>query len=185
MGPMNIDYYYSTEFSYPSPSTTTESSANMVSQEYSGLDDADLPFPNESVWLDNFPDPEDYYLDVNSPPLEKNNIPEDTATCAGLTKPRSFLCEICQRDFTRIADLKRHQTTIQEPVFRDCPMDGCSRKGRNGFVRKDHLVEHVRQFHGADIKKRKCSKRSKHLECFYLIRRLIARCLCRLRPGLS
>jgi len=213
MGPMNIDY--STEFSYP----TTESSANMVSQEYSGLDNADLFFPIESGRLDNFlvPNPEQYlplydtnqsfndesqfppqfedfethyhYLDVDLIPPFENNIPEDTASRAGSTKSRPFVCEMCQRGFTRPADLKRHRTVVHQPVFTDCPMNDCSRKGCNGFVRKDHLVEHVRQFHRVDIKKRKCSKRStktkKHLECFYLIRRLIARYLCRLRPGLS
>jgi len=176
-----------------SPSTTSESSANMASQEYSGFGNADLYFPNESSWLDSFPeqylqlisndtnhsfhdepqflpqfeDLEPHYqqLDVNYLPLNvnylplENSPPEDTASRAGSTKPKAFLCEECQHGFTRPADLKRHQSTVHAPVFRDCPHD-CTRKGRNGFSRKDHLIEHIRQFHRVPIKKRKCSKRS-------------------------
>ncbi|KAN0075908.1 putative C2H2 finger domain protein [Elaphomyces granulatus] len=197
------DYFYQTESSYPmleSPSTTSKRSANMASQEYTGLENADFYFPIDSSWVDSFPEPfpepyseqfpeqylplmscdtnhsfhdepqfppqfedfEPHYhqLDVNYLPLE-NSPPEDTASRrAGSIKPKAFVCEICRNGFTRPADLKRHQTIVHEPVFTDCPREDCTRKGRNGFTRKDHLVEHIRQFHRVPIKKRKCSKRS-------------------------
>jgi len=156
------DYFYQTEFSYPmleSPSTTSEISANMASQEYSGLENADLYFPIESSWsYCSFPEPDLEPYPEQYLPLE-NSPPEDTASRAGSTRPKSFVCEICQMGFTRPVDLKRHHaSTHTTTVFEDCPMDNCTRKGRNGFTRKDHLVEHVRQFHRVPIKKRKSSK---------------------------
>ncbi|OXV07268.1 hypothetical protein Egran_04962 [Elaphomyces granulatus] len=120
--------------------------------------DTNHSFNDESQFLPQF---EDHYqhLDVNYLPLE-NSPPEDTVSRAGSTKRKAFVCEICQKGFTRPADLKRHQSTVHAPVFTDCPQDDCTRKGRNGFTRKDHLIEHARQFHRLPIKKRKCSKRS-------------------------
>jgi hypothetical protein len=107
------DHLYSSYPMLESPSTTSESSANMASQEYSGLENADPYFLTESSWLDSFPEPYSYseqyppfnhsfydepqflpqfdfelhyhQLDVNHLPLE-NSPPEDTASRAGSTK---------------------------------------------------------------------------------------------------
>jgi hypothetical protein len=72
---------------------------------------------------------------------------------------KHFPCSDCGRAFTRSADLKRHQTSVHYPVFQDCPIADCSRKGHNGFPRKDHLLEHLRAYHHVPVPKRGASKR--------------------------
>ena len=73
---------------------------------------------------------------------------------------KPFGCKDCKKSFTRFADLKRHQSSVHYPVFRNCPVEHCSRKGSNGFPRQDHLVEHLRSYHHLDVPKRRAFKRS-------------------------
>ncbi|KAF2133846.1 hypothetical protein P153DRAFT_330404, partial [Dothidotthia symphoricarpi CBS 119687] len=64
--------------------------------------------------------------------------------------------------FTRLADLQRHQSTVhgdKKPDF-PCHVSRCSRVGDKGFTRRDHLVEHLRNFHHIDVPKRKPGERS-------------------------
>lgn len=79
------------------------------------------------------------------------------------TSPNSgaklFSCTDCGRAFTRPADLKRHQTSVHNPVFQDCPVEACLRKDKNGFPRRDHLIEHLRSYHHWDVPKRRALKR--------------------------
>jgi len=56
-----------------------------------------------------------------------------------------------KKPFTRKADLKRHLKIHFPPAEEDlfsCDTVDCERKGRNGFVRKDHLQQHERKVHG-------------------------------------
>lgn len=53
--------------------------------------------------------------------------------------------------FSRKADLARHIRSTHEEASLDCPFDKCTGKGTMGFTRKDHLVEHRRQYHAEDI----------------------------------
>ncbi|KAH8703228.1 hypothetical protein BGW36DRAFT_368997 [Talaromyces proteolyticus] len=67
---------------------------------------------------------------------------------------RNFTCEDCGSSFTRFADVRRHRSSVHNPVLRDCPEEGCSRKGSMGFPRMDHMVEHLRSYHHHNIPKR-------------------------------
>ncbi|OKL58140.1 hypothetical protein UA08_06478 [Talaromyces atroroseus] len=66
-----------------------------------------------------------------------------------------------ERFFTRLADVKRHETSVHDPVPIDCPVEDCSRKGHIGFPRRDHLIEHLRTFHNKNIPKRAVTKKRK------------------------
>lgn len=61
---------------------------------------------------------------------------------------------IAQRRFSRKADVSRHYSSQHNPQHIDCPRPRCVRKGKQGFTRKDHLVEHLRGFHLEIIAKR-------------------------------
>lgn len=58
--------------------------------------------------------------------------------------------------FIRKADLQRHYDTVHrsDQTTFDCPRPNCSRKGVNGFSRKDHMIEHLRMYHGQNVEKR-------------------------------
>jgi len=64
-------------------------------------------------------------------------------------KGEIWQCLKCPSHFTRCADLNRHYTTVHNPAApkKDCPKKKCTRVGDNGFTRKDHLMEHLRQYH--------------------------------------
>ena len=56
----------------------------------------------------------------------------------------------CTSNFTRLTDLKRHSKAVHCPELLDCPhahRSFCGRTGHNGFLRKDHLNEHLREVH--------------------------------------
>lgn len=69
---------------------------------------------------------------------------------------KPYVCE-CGRAFTRPADLKRHESSVHNPVFQDCPVQGCIRKDSNGFPRRDHLIEHLRSYHHLNVPKRRAA----------------------------
>ncbi|KAF2748325.1 hypothetical protein M011DRAFT_344729 [Sporormia fimetaria CBS 119925] len=81
-------------------------------------------------------------------------------------KNRTWTCDYpnctSTANFTRLADLQRHQSTVHETQLpaHPCPVARCNRVGEKGFTRKDHLREHQRNFHHLDIPKRKPGERS-------------------------
>ncbi|KAF7587702.1 hypothetical protein BBP40_006837 [Aspergillus hancockii] len=85
------------------------------------------------------------------PPLQTHCAP-----CEPAKPVKLYPCD-CGRSFTRPADLKRHQTSVHNPVFQDCPVAGCIRKNGNGFPRRDHLIEHLRSYHHMDVPKRRAA----------------------------
>ena len=50
--------------------------------------------------------------------------------------------------------MKRHVQSVHFPQKLDCPKPKCTRKGSQGFPRKDHLIEHLRGYHGVEICKK-------------------------------
>jgi hypothetical protein len=69
-----------------------------------------------------------------------------------------FYCEIppCnhQKTFSRKADLERHLVTqhtprdLPEKKLSQCPWPDCERKGANGFLRRDKMLQHQDKVHG-------------------------------------
>ncbi|OJD34618.1 c2h2 finger domain [Diplodia corticola] len=63
-----------------------------------------------------------------------------------------------RKGFKRHTDLVRHMSTVHHREDQgkfDCVQRTCPRKGENGFTRKDHLTEHLRNFHLRSIPKRR------------------------------
>ncbi|KAK3060324.1 hypothetical protein LTS18_008798, partial [Coniosporium uncinatum] len=63
----------------------------------------------------------------------------------------------CSRVFKRKADCQRHVDCVHRADrlrLHPCTVRRCSRGGDNGFKRKDHLTEHMRNFHHQQIPKR-------------------------------
>ncbi|RDK39258.1 hypothetical protein M752DRAFT_338157 [Aspergillus phoenicis ATCC 13157] len=97
-----------------------------------------------------------------TPSTEVVYSPEETCDALDNSRPvKPFSCRDCGKAFTRPADLKRHHTSVHNPVFQDCPVQECLRKDGNGFPRRDHLIEHLRSFHHWDVPKRRTTKRSR------------------------
>ncbi|OCK79156.1 hypothetical protein K432DRAFT_330749 [Lepidopterella palustris CBS 459.81] len=85
----------------------------------------------------------------NSPGKQKQTYACDLPNCTSTAQ------------FTRLADLQRHQSTVHntEKPF-PCNISGCNRVGSRGFNRRDHLTEHQRSFHQIEIPKRRPGQRT-------------------------
>ncbi|KAF2185852.1 hypothetical protein K469DRAFT_664858 [Zopfia rhizophila CBS 207.26] len=71
---------------------------------------------------------------------------EDHARATGHT---CFFCEHlgCEKTFSRLDSYQRHQKAHQDDVQRH-PCKYCRKyRGANGFKRKDHLTQHLRNYH--------------------------------------
>ncbi|KAL6721390.1 hypothetical protein ACLMJK_000493 [Lecanora helva] len=67
----------------------------------------------------------------------------------------------CTHVASRAFNLERHMSKhypIPTEEKYDCPGRGCGRTGAHGFIRKDHMIEHLRNYHMQDIPKGKKSK---------------------------
>lgn len=166
--PFESSYDY--EFS-PPPSQCQYGFADAYQDVYPAANSSyvsSIPIPGSgSGYFDPFPATSALSIS-SSPPVQWppqdaqlfpdpcHDIPFETTS----PKPnKPFPCSDCGKSFTRSADLKRHQTSVHYPVFQDCPIADCSRKGHNGFPRKDHLLEHLRAYHHVPVPKRGASKR--------------------------
>jgi len=63
---------------------------------------------------------------------------------------RPFACDVhgCTRSYKRVHELRRHKKTHSGVKPYVCGYLRCVRSGHNGFTRKDHLMQHLRQVHG-------------------------------------
>lgn len=89
---------------------------------------------------------------VPNPKLKRSS-----STTDGPTPSYPCLHPGCTYAPKRKYDLDRHMTSHSPPteVMFDCPGRGCTRKGTNGFKRKDHMNEHLVNFHLWDTKTKK------------------------------
>ncbi|KAJ5780624.1 hypothetical protein N7457_005784 [Penicillium paradoxum] len=148
-----------------SPYTYQEPQEYPTRQDYPVFDRSTMPHgapsscgSSYSSYSSNFNFPAEGMNLPNYPTGEYESGPDSPAPTSKPAKP--FGCDNCGKSFTRFADLKRHQSSVHYPVFRNCPVESCSRKGSNGFPRQDHLVEHLRSYHHLDLPKRNACKRS-------------------------
>ncbi|KAI9800687.1 MAG: hypothetical protein M1825_004009 [Sarcosagium campestre] len=139
----------------PSSSTSSHRSGFSYSSSNSSVYSQDAPQGfepgiyrlvengGEAYWHLN----EEYQHDANLPPY----IPLSPA--AGVSSRYPCLFRGCSKGsgFKRLTDLKRHTETCHNEHIKliDCPRLRCGegRKGRRGFKRKDHLREHLMQYH--------------------------------------
>ncbi|KAL2014847.1 hypothetical protein VTN00DRAFT_2372 [Thermoascus crustaceus] len=141
-----------------------ESAGHYDPQGWNVIDTFDYPDPSPSYF------PAEIQTQMGYNPQDSWNQNIDRAVASsyiqGLGDPpessdkgaKPFQCDDCGRSFTRLADLRRHSSSVHYPVFQNCPVPNCSRKGTNGFPRKDHLIEHMRSYHHKNIAKRSVSK---------------------------
>ncbi|KAF1848951.1 uncharacterized protein K460DRAFT_83129 [Cucurbitaria berberidis CBS 394.84] len=93
-------------------------------------------------------------------------LPTSQGPTRSNSSTRTWTCDIpsctSAANFTRLADLQRHQSTVHgvgTPEY-PCTVPHCNRVGNKGFTRRDHLIEHLRNFHHIDIPKRRPGERS-------------------------
>ncbi|PMD34764.1 hypothetical protein L207DRAFT_126494 [Hyaloscypha variabilis F] len=72
-----------------------------------------------------------------------------TATTSVLSHSGPFICGIegCHRSYKRIHEVRRHRKVHSSTKPYACTFSNCRRSGENGFIRKDHLKQHLRQVH--------------------------------------
>ncbi|CAO2650148.1 Nn.00g014400.m01.CDS01 [Neocucurbitaria sp. VM-36] len=98
--------------------------------------------------------------------VDNLELPVSQGPTRSNSRTRTWTCDIpsctSSANFTRLADLQRHQSTVHGVGTPDypCTVPRCNRVGDKGFTRRDHLVEHLRNFHHIDIPKRRPGERS-------------------------
>jgi hypothetical protein len=85
----------------------------------------------------------------NSPLASSTQIASPAPDTAAMASPTStrLTCMDCGKVFKRQRDLQRHRRS-HDPTARrfSCPYQGCDRVGTKGFLRRDKLVEHCRNY---------------------------------------
>ncbi|KAF2201411.1 hypothetical protein GQ43DRAFT_38192 [Delitschia confertaspora ATCC 74209] len=137
------------------PSAYSRSSSTAYHPSYSGYErDDSVLATTESM----------SHLRIPSPSISRS-------TSSGRAKSpasgKTWTCDVpdcpSTAQFTRMADLQRHQATVHNTEPNKpfpCSVPRCSRVGPRGFTRRDHLTEHLRSYHHLDIRKRRPGERS-------------------------
>ncbi|PSN72261.1 hypothetical protein BS50DRAFT_630325 [Corynespora cassiicola Philippines] len=165
-------YPYSNQPSYAAVPQYTQSQVDSYFAQYGCYPPQPYQILPDSYYAQPVPNPyqsqtapvyqQDYGLSDHS-----STAPEHSSRSS--SRPRetkTWTCDLpnctSTANFTRLADLQRHQSTVHgvgTPDF-PCTVPKCTRVGDKGFTRRDHLVEHLRNFHHLDIPKRRPGERS-------------------------
>ncbi|KAH8784628.1 hypothetical protein BGZ57DRAFT_187731 [Hyaloscypha finlandica] len=82
----------------------------------------------------------------------EESSPKSSMTAGSAVPPSGpFICDIdeCHRSYKRVHEMRRHKRVHSSTKQHACIFTNCRRSGQNGFSRKDHLRQHLRQAHGA------------------------------------
>ncbi|KAI4638374.1 hypothetical protein J4E93_010174 [Alternaria ventricosa] len=154
------NYNYQTSYPASSVPQYTQSQINTYYAQYQCYP----PQPYQII-------PDYYVQPVNVAPTTGYQQPvarmsSSQAPTRSSSRTKTWTCDIASctssANFTRLADLQRHQSTVHgvgTPEY-PCNVPRCNRVGDKGFTRRDHLVEHLRNFHHMDIPKRRPGERS-------------------------
>lgn len=82
---------------------------------------------------------------------EESNPKSSMTTGSAIPPSGPFMCDIdgCHRSYKRVHEMRRHKRVHSSTKPHACTFTNCRRSGQNGFSRKDHLRQHLRQVHGA------------------------------------
>jgi hypothetical protein len=81
--------------------------------------------------------------------FSSKNLPSPSSPSSNPISPDRHKCPHCPRTFKRSGDVKRHEKVhIPDQRRFQCWQDGCKRRGRKGFYRRDKLRDHVKIVHG-------------------------------------
>jgi len=105
-----------------------------------------------SMPSDSMQDPKAYQIGMRDASQE-NSPSSSTATGGNPPSSGPFTCNVqgCSRSYRRIHELRRHERVHLSTRPHACRFSNCRRSGQNGFTRKDHLKQHLRQVHGASL----------------------------------
>ncbi|KAI4261663.1 MAG: hypothetical protein L6R42_003141 [Xanthoria sp. 1 TBL-2021] len=112
---------------------------------------------NDAIYWNVRANADDSSRHVSAYPTPPVSAPSsmDNPASTNKPKPKPYAClhPGCSCRFARSSDLDQH-TRSHVPVFLnklDCPSGFCGRIGDRGFTRQDHLNEHLRKVHLADL----------------------------------
>ncbi|KAE9362863.1 hypothetical protein N431DRAFT_475694 [Stipitochalara longipes BDJ] len=128
------DFNMSSQPTFNALSSTSPSGAGCVSHS---------PGPDESRLSTA-----SLYSSPNSG-MEQTLVPSDLPDTQ---RSQRFYCLVsgCTKNYKRKHELKRHQKHHSGVKLYQCTVSGCNRSGQNGFVRKDHLGQHMKKVHSRE-----------------------------------
>ncbi|PMD43920.1 hypothetical protein L207DRAFT_267390 [Hyaloscypha variabilis F] len=112
-----------------------------------------LPTPQNAAFSGATPNEPEEPFDFSTNATPRQTIGPSTHTPPSqrpTTQMHRHTCGInsCTKSYKRRSDLQRHQLSHSPSKDYACRFGLCPRAGRNGFKRKDHLKQHLRQVHG-------------------------------------
>ncbi|ORY08335.1 hypothetical protein BCR34DRAFT_589996 [Clohesyomyces aquaticus] len=165
--PYQVIQYDYNSYTHPMPTGYTQPQMHVPGTAYTGAADTSLYYSTPVAQAGGGSQSEDRSRSAppNQTTLRRRRMKIDRRIRSS-SRGRTWTCDVpnctSTANFTRLADLQRHQSTVHgmgSPEF-PCTVPRCTRVGDKGFTRRDHLVEHLRNFHHLDIPKRKAGERS-------------------------